>query len=77
MAAELLGMREATVAVVEGSHNRHLHLYEKVAPTPACYPRRPGMARKRPLGERLRQVGGELVQVPNQEESLFDVELTL
>jgi len=49
-AAELVGMREATVAVVEGSHNRHLHLYEKVAPTPARYPRRPGMARKRPLG---------------------------
>jgi 16S rRNA (guanine527-N7)-methyltransferase len=28
---------------------RHLYLYVKVAPTPARFPRRPGMARKRPL----------------------------
>jgi 16S rRNA (guanine527-N7)-methyltransferase len=34
----------------KGAHARHLHVYEKVAPTPPGYPRRPGMARKRPLG---------------------------
>jgi 16S rRNA (guanine527-N7)-methyltransferase len=34
----------------ESSENRHLHVFRKVAPTPAGFPRRPGMARKRPLG---------------------------
>jgi 16S rRNA (guanine527-N7)-methyltransferase len=29
---------------------RHLYLMSKVAPTPSRFPRRPGMARKRPLG---------------------------
>ncbi len=29
---------------------RHLHVLRKVAPTPPGFPRRPGMARKRPLG---------------------------
>lgn len=33
-----------------GARDRHLHVYAKVAPTPPGYPRRPGMARKRPLG---------------------------
>jgi 16S rRNA (guanine527-N7)-methyltransferase len=28
---------------------RHLYLYVKVGPTPDRYPRRAGMARKRPL----------------------------
>ena len=32
-----------------GSRNRHLHVYEKVAETPPGFPRRPGMAAKRPL----------------------------
>jgi len=31
------------------AHNRHLHLYLKVGLTPNGYPRRPGMATKRPL----------------------------
>ncbi len=31
-----------------GAHSRHLHLYVKTAPTPDRFPRRPGMARKRP-----------------------------
>jgi 16S rRNA (guanine527-N7)-methyltransferase len=33
-----------------GATDRHLHIYRKVAPTPSRYPRRPGVARKRPLG---------------------------
>lgn len=33
----------------EGAERHTLHVYEKVRPTPARYPRRPGMARKRPL----------------------------
>jgi 16S rRNA (guanine527-N7)-methyltransferase len=55
VAAGALGMRPAGVTKVEpfaGSQSRHLHCYEKVASTPAGYPRRPGMAKKRPLGGR-------------------------
>jgi 16S rRNA (guanine527-N7)-methyltransferase len=33
-----------------GSRNRHLHVMRKVGPTPPELPRRPGMAKKRPLG---------------------------
>ncbi len=33
-----------------GAEHRHLHLMRKIEPTPALFPRRPGMARKRPLG---------------------------
>ncbi len=33
-----------------GAEHRHLHLMLKVGETPARFPRRPGMARKRPLG---------------------------
>jgi 16S rRNA (guanine527-N7)-methyltransferase len=52
-AAATLGMRALGIDWVgpfAGSRNRHLYTYEKVAPTPPGYPRRPGMARKRPLG---------------------------
>ncbi len=35
-----------------GARNRHLHLMSKVRETPPEYPRRPGVARKRPLGDR-------------------------
>ena len=38
------------VVPFEGAENRHLHVFEKVGPTPEGFPRRPGMARKRPLG---------------------------
>jgi 16S rRNA (guanine527-N7)-methyltransferase len=31
------------------SENRHLHVYRKISPTPPEFPRRAGMARKRPL----------------------------
>jgi 16S rRNA (guanine527-N7)-methyltransferase len=37
------------VAPFPGSERRTLHVARKVAPTPAGYPRRPGMATKRPL----------------------------
>jgi 16S rRNA (guanine527-N7)-methyltransferase len=50
--AVVLGMRpEAVHAVVpfEGVRHRHLHVIRKVAATPAGFPRRPGLARKRPL----------------------------
>jgi 16S rRNA (guanine527-N7)-methyltransferase len=52
-AAGMLGMRVERVEPVEayaGSRNRHLHVVRKTGPCPPGYPRRPGMARKRPLG---------------------------
>jgi len=52
-AAAQLGLTSATVLRVEpfeGARNRHLHVYRKVEPTPERFPRRPGMAAKRPLG---------------------------
>ena len=51
-AAAELGLREATVLPVKpfkGAHSRHLHVYRKVRATPAGFPRRTGMAAKRPL----------------------------
>jgi len=33
-----------------GSENRHLHVLRKSGPTPEGLPRRPGIAKKRPLG---------------------------
>lgn len=52
-AAVDLGLRLVEIRRVEpyaGVRDHHLHVYEKVSATPARYPRRPGMARKRPLG---------------------------
>jgi 16S rRNA (guanine527-N7)-methyltransferase len=52
-AAEELGLAVEEIRPVrpypEAEH-RHLHLLRKVAPTPDRFPRRPGIARKRPLG---------------------------
>jgi len=51
-AAERLGMKLGEVRRVQPfreARDRHLYLYLKVGPTPNGYPRRPGMARKRPL----------------------------
>jgi 16S rRNA (guanine527-N7)-methyltransferase len=50
-AARVLGLESEDVVAVEvpGTDERHLHLYLKVGPTPPGYPRRAGMARKRPL----------------------------
>jgi 16S rRNA (guanine527-N7)-methyltransferase len=53
-AAEVLGLEvrpPLAVAPHPGALHRHLHVLVKVAPTPERFPRRPGMARKRPLGE--------------------------
>jgi 16S rRNA (guanine527-N7)-methyltransferase len=52
-AASELGMELAAVERVEpfeGARDHHLHVYLKVSETPARFPRRAGMARKRPLG---------------------------
>jgi 16S rRNA (guanine527-N7)-methyltransferase len=51
-AAERVGMAVKEVLPVQpypASENRHLHVYRKIAPTPPGFPRRAGMARKRPL----------------------------
>lgn len=50
-AAELGLERQAVhhVTPFEGAHSHHLHVYEKLRPTPDRFPRRAGMARKRPL----------------------------
>ena len=52
-AAGELGLEMGEIVRVEpyrGAVNRHLQPMIKVAETPARFPRRPGMARKRPLG---------------------------
>lgn len=51
-AAERLGLELDEVRAVvpfAGAEHRHLHVLRKIAPTPPAFPRRPGMARKRPL----------------------------
>jgi 16S rRNA (guanine527-N7)-methyltransferase len=51
-AAEKVGMAVKEVISVQpypASENRHLHIYRKIAPTPERFPRRAGMAQKRPL----------------------------
>jgi 16S rRNA (guanine527-N7)-methyltransferase len=51
-AARQLGMAVEEVLAVQpfqASENRHLHVFRKISPTPPGFPRRPGMARKRPL----------------------------
>jgi 16S rRNA (guanine527-N7)-methyltransferase len=52
-AAEELGLRLSGIRRVEPyeeAREHHLHVYEKVRETPVRFPRRAGMARKRPLG---------------------------
>jgi 16S rRNA (guanine527-N7)-methyltransferase len=51
-AADVVGLERGPVLAVEpfaGADHRNLHLYFKVRETPSRFPRRPGMARKRPL----------------------------
>jgi 16S rRNA (guanine527-N7)-methyltransferase len=51
-AAEEVGMTVGEVVPVQpypASENRHLHVFRKVSPTPERFPRRTGVARKRPL----------------------------
>jgi 16S rRNA (guanine527-N7)-methyltransferase len=52
-AAREVGLRPAEMVPVEpfeGSRDRRLYVFEKESTTPDRYPRRPGMAAKRPLG---------------------------
>jgi len=51
-AAKVLGLERGEVRAVApyaGSERRTLHVFRKISPTPPGYPRRPGMAAKRPL----------------------------
>jgi 16S rRNA (guanine527-N7)-methyltransferase len=52
-AAEELGLAPGRVLRVEpceGARDRHLHVFRKLSPTPERFPRRAGMAAKRPVG---------------------------
>jgi 16S rRNA (guanine527-N7)-methyltransferase len=52
-AAEILGLAPVAVVPVQPfpeARDRTLHVFRKIAPTPARFPRRPGMATKKPLG---------------------------
>ena len=52
-AAQILGLEPLPVLAVTpfpGARDHTLHSFRKVAPTPSRFPRRPGMATKRPLG---------------------------
>ncbi|MDA0162018.1 16S rRNA (guanine(527)-N(7))-methyltransferase RsmG [Solirubrobacter ginsenosidimutans] len=52
-AAAILGLEPRGVVAVTpfpGARDHTLHAYCKIAPTPSRFPRRPGMATKRPLG---------------------------
>jgi 16S rRNA (guanine527-N7)-methyltransferase len=52
-AAAAVGLAAEEVRHVEpfpAARDRHLHVYRKIAPTPERFPRRAGMAAKRPLG---------------------------
>jgi 16S rRNA (guanine527-N7)-methyltransferase len=51
-AAELLNMAPVGVLPARpfpGARQRHLHVFRKLGPTPPRFPRRPGVAAKRPL----------------------------
>jgi 16S rRNA (guanine527-N7)-methyltransferase len=53
LAARELGLRREEVRRVQpfpASRDHHLHVFVKVAQTPTRFPRRAGMAHKRPLG---------------------------
>jgi 16S rRNA (guanine527-N7)-methyltransferase len=55
-AARELGLEPRAVlrtAPYTGSTGHHLHMYLKTADTPSRFPRRPGVARKHPLGAEL------------------------
>jgi 16S rRNA (guanine527-N7)-methyltransferase len=52
-AAAMVGLEVGEVRAVSpyaGAERRTLHVFRKIAPTPERFPRRPGMAVKRPLG---------------------------
>jgi 16S rRNA (guanine527-N7)-methyltransferase len=53
-AAPRVGLEPQEVLAVtpyRGSRNRHLHLYRKVRPCPPEFPRRVGLAARKPLGQ--------------------------
>ena len=55
-AADALGLGVEEIRQVfpyPGAAQRHLHVLRKLAPTPERFPRRGGVARKRPLGARV------------------------
>jgi 16S rRNA (guanine527-N7)-methyltransferase len=57
-AAEVLGLEPLPIVSVTpfpGSRDHTLHPFRKIAPTPPRFPRRPGMATKRPLGSSRRE----------------------
>ncbi len=52
-AATEVGLRRTAILAVRpfpAARDHHLHVFEKIADTPPRFPRRPGIARKRPLG---------------------------
>jgi 16S rRNA (guanine527-N7)-methyltransferase len=52
-AAEMLGLELREIRptrALPGAGEHHLHVFAKTAATPGRFPRRPGIARKRPLG---------------------------
>jgi 16S rRNA (guanine527-N7)-methyltransferase len=52
-AASQLGLERREVRAVQpfaAAERRHLHVFEKIAPTPGRFPRRAGVAARRPLG---------------------------
>jgi 16S rRNA (guanine527-N7)-methyltransferase len=54
VAAEILGLERLAVQPVtpyKGSRDHTLHVFGKIAPTPERFPRRAGMASKRPLAQ--------------------------
>jgi 16S rRNA (guanine527-N7)-methyltransferase len=56
-AAATIGLERAEARPVlpfAGAHSRYLYVYVKVRDTPERFPRRPGSARKRPLGSSAR-----------------------
>lgn len=58
--AAALGMEPGAVLAVtpyDGARHRHLHLISKVMDTPEGFPRRPGLAQKRPLSGLSRASG--------------------
>jgi 16S rRNA (guanine527-N7)-methyltransferase len=58
LAATELGLELVEIRRVSpfaGARDHHLHLFHKVAQTPPGFPRRPGMARKRPLAGAARR----------------------
>lgn len=61
-AAETIGLELREIRAVrpfDDALHRHLHIYTKVCETPTRFPRRPGMALKRPLGAGSRRASGQ------------------